>query len=713
MAEVAKAYVSLLPSAKGFDKSITSQISGGVASAGKGAGLLMGGAMLAGIGVAVGGIAAVVKTGWDEVMDASKGTAQLAAGIKSTGNAAGVSVKGLNDLASSIQGFSGQTDDSIVASEQLLLTFTNIKNTKTDKIFDQATLASANMAAKMGGDASGSAIQLGKALNDPVKGITALSRVGVSFTEGQKESIKAMVKHGDVAGAQKIILKELETEFGGAAKAAGESLPGQVAIAKRSFEDLSQSIMTGIMPALSGGLSGLNGFVKGVQDSFNEGGLSKVFTDLGAKISAALPGIKVQLAAWGTALWSWIRAAVPPMLVKLGGLLSALGTWAVTVALPALAAKLVAWGKAFVEWIAPMIAPMLAKLGGLLGAVGTWAYNVGLPWLGSHLKAWGVAFINWITPIIGPLLVQLGGLLAKLGAWLWNVALPTIWAKLKVWGAAFVAWIGPMIPPVLAALGGLLLKLGGWLLTVALPAIVRKLLEWAGAFFKWVPGAIGKLMAALIPLLGRLTGWILGTALPAIVIQVAKWGVAFLGWVAKTAASLPGKLVGLLVVLTSWAQSMPGKIVSALPDLGGLLVGAGKSIVSGLIQGIGKMAGAVGHALLGLLPGPLQQFAGLLGIHSPSKVFAGFGMNIGKGLIVGIDGSRGAVAASMTGLVSLPRVGSLDFASSAQRSAAVGGSMALADGTKLILVIEDGHEMRAVIRAENRELAYQRGRAGI
>jgi len=267
--EVGAAYLTIVPSMKGFGKKLSGQIDPEMGTAGKSAGSkfgsalaasgkksglsfskVLGGVLLGGAGVAIAGIGAIIHTGFGEVMDASAGTAQLAAGIKSTGNAAGVSVKGLNDLASSIEGYSGQTDDSIVASEKLLLTFTNIKNNGPDKIFDLATAATANMAAKLGGDASEAAIQLGKALNDPVKGVSALSRVGVSFTEGQKKSIKAMVEHGDQAGAQKIILKELETEFGGAAKAFGDSGPGQIAKSKRAFEGLSQTLVEGAMPAI-------------------------------------------------------------------------------------------------------------------------------------------------------------------------------------------------------------------------------------------------------------------------------------------------------------------------------------------------------------------------------------------------------------------------------------------------------------------------------
>ena len=75
------------------------------------------------------------------------------------------------------------------------------------------------MSPVLGTDASGSAIQLGKALNDPIKGITALTRVGVTFTEQQKDQITTLVESGKTIDAQKIILGELQKEFGGSAEA--------------------------------------------------------------------------------------------------------------------------------------------------------------------------------------------------------------------------------------------------------------------------------------------------------------------------------------------------------------------------------------------------------------------------------------------------------------------------------------------------------------
>jgi hypothetical protein len=236
-----------------FVSSLRTSVSAGPLRA---VGAHIGTSLLAGftaVGVAA-GIGKVLTTGFGEVSDYQKGLAQLQAGLKSTGGVAGITAGHMEDLASKIQSYSGQTDDSIVATEQLLLTFTNIRDVagKNNDVFTQTTTIAADMAARLGGDASSAAIQLGKALNDPVKGITALTRVGVSFSDAQKKAIGDDVKRNDLLGAQKVILAELTKEFGGSAKAVGETLPGQVQRAKRSFEDFSQSIVGAIAPLANG-----------------------------------------------------------------------------------------------------------------------------------------------------------------------------------------------------------------------------------------------------------------------------------------------------------------------------------------------------------------------------------------------------------------------------------------------------------------------------
>lgn len=171
-------------------------------------------------------------------------TAQTVAVIKSTGGVANVTKKHVQSLANTIESYSGFSDEAVRSGENMLLTFRNIRNEtgKGNNIFDQTTTILSDMSRVFGTDASQAAIRLGKALNDPIKGVTALTRVGVTFDQHQKDQIKHLVESGHLLDAQKIILKELTLEFGGSAKAFGQTAAGQFEIGKQKINDAMESI---------------------------------------------------------------------------------------------------------------------------------------------------------------------------------------------------------------------------------------------------------------------------------------------------------------------------------------------------------------------------------------------------------------------------------------------------------------------------------------
>jgi len=184
--------------------------------------------------------------------------AQLNAVLKSTKGVAGLTAKELKNLASSIQETSVYGDELIIRSEALLLTFTQIGN----EVFPRAQQAIVDMASAMGTDLQSATIQVGKALNDPILGVSALRRVGVQLTEDQESLVKQLVETGDVAKAQGIILGELETQFGGAAKAAADTLGGSLAQLKNTFGDLLESTGFGFADTLKEAFQGLNEALK-------------------------------------------------------------------------------------------------------------------------------------------------------------------------------------------------------------------------------------------------------------------------------------------------------------------------------------------------------------------------------------------------------------------------------------------------------------------
>src|SRR5688572_1510718 len=177
-----------------------------------GVGRTIGIGMAAGLGVAGVAMGALVGDGVRSLVEIERIGKQSEAAIKSTGGAAGVSARDVRALAEEIEGFTGIEAEAVQEGENLLLTFTNIQNKAGagNNIFDQATQILTDMSVAMGTDVKAGAVQLGKALNDPVKGVTALTKVGVTFTEQQKKQIEAMAEAGNVAGAQKIILAELQ-----------------------------------------------------------------------------------------------------------------------------------------------------------------------------------------------------------------------------------------------------------------------------------------------------------------------------------------------------------------------------------------------------------------------------------------------------------------------------------------------------------------------
>src|SRR5258708_35844933 len=100
----------------------------------------------------------------------------------------------------------------------------------------------------MGQDLKSSAIQVGKALGDPTTGMTALQRIGVTFSAQEKATVKEMMAHNNIIGAQKVILKELSTEFCGSAQAAGKTFGGMMKELSNTMEAVTIKIATAIMP---------------------------------------------------------------------------------------------------------------------------------------------------------------------------------------------------------------------------------------------------------------------------------------------------------------------------------------------------------------------------------------------------------------------------------------------------------------------------------
>ena len=211
------------------------------------------GAALAGMAVAG------LKKAVDEAAEAQQVMAQTQAVIRSTGGAAGITAREVAALSAS---FSQQTTfahEEVQAMQNVLLTFTALGK----DILPEATSVVLDMSTALGLDLQQAAIQVGKALQDPILGVTALRRVGVNFNAEQTKLIKNLVETGRAAEAQALIMKELNAEFGGSAAAQVNTYAGSVKRLGNAWDELWEAAGTPLLGPLTRDMNVLTSVLTG------------------------------------------------------------------------------------------------------------------------------------------------------------------------------------------------------------------------------------------------------------------------------------------------------------------------------------------------------------------------------------------------------------------------------------------------------------------
>lgn len=348
-------------------------------------------AQSAGRALAAAGVAAAAasffKGAFSEARESAKVTRLTESAIKATGGAAKITAAQVADLASAISNKTGKDDEAIQSGQNMLLTFKNIQNAagRNNDIFNQASTVLTDMVAAMNGgevtqeNMSKGAIQLGKALNDPIKGVGALSRVGVTFTDAQKEQIKTLVETGDTMGAQKIILAELKSEFAGAAKATSDPADR----ARVAWGNLQETIGTKLIPAFSGLIEKLTSVANFVGEHIK---LFGVLAGVIGTVVAVTWAVNAATTAWvamqkvakaATVAWTGVQWL-------LNAALTANPIGIVIVAVAALAAAIViAWKKS--ETFRKIVQAVWSAIKIAVGAVVSWFTGTIVPSLSRAL----------------------------------------------------------------------------------------------------------------------------------------------------------------------------------------------------------------------------------------------------------------------------------------------------------------------------------------
>lgn len=158
--------------------------------------------------------------------------------LRASGASAWTSAEALNRMASEMQRVTTVGDEVTISAQAMLLSFKEIRG----EGFERTMAAALDMSEVMQQDLRSSIVMLGKALNDPISNLGALSRAGVQLTDDQTEMVKALAESNRMLEAQDIILQELESQFGGAAEAAAGTFGGAQRQMKNAWGDLREEL---------------------------------------------------------------------------------------------------------------------------------------------------------------------------------------------------------------------------------------------------------------------------------------------------------------------------------------------------------------------------------------------------------------------------------------------------------------------------------------
>ena len=201
------------------------------------------------------------------------------------GENTGAVTERLSAYAEAISFATGVDDELVRSAEAILLTFKELAKTAdtTGGAFDRATIAAVDLAAAGFGEVDSNAKQLGKALQDPIKGLTALRKAGVTFTKAEERKIKALVEDNKLLQAQDLILKAIETQVGGTAAATASATDKMGA----RFENVLETLSTALLPAVDDIAQAFSDWLDSREGKKAINDLAKAFADFGKWITSA------------------------------------------------------------------------------------------------------------------------------------------------------------------------------------------------------------------------------------------------------------------------------------------------------------------------------------------------------------------------------------------------------------------------------------------
>lgn len=555
---------------------------------------------VAAVGPALAGLAvgAGIKQFIDDARESARVGRLTEQVIKSTGGAAKISADQVGDLATAISNKTGADDEAIQSGQNLLLTFTNIKNGvgKGNDIFNQASQAITDMTAAMNGGevtAEGmktSSIQLGKALNDPIKGVTALQKVGVSFTADQKKQIKTLVESGNVMGAQKIILGELSKEFGGAAEAAADP----VTKLKTIVGNASEAIGGALLPIVNKGATALGKVIPKAVGLATMGvqAMGAAFQGEGVT-STGFIGVMERIGVTARKVFDGFKTYVLPRLKEFGGFL--VGT----------------------------IIPAVVRFGGFVR---------------DQITTYVVPAVKNLVAVFGPLVMEVGGKLVS--------AVKDLVPKIIDLGKTLADKVGPAVLSVTGFLKEHQTAVRAVAVGIGAAVIAFKGFQVVTGIISGVKGALlavrGAMLAVNLAMAANPIGLVVAAiaGLAAGLIYAYKHSEKFRDIVNGVGVALRAAylaVVGFVKGSIEWFKGLPDSVKTAIGDAKNWLVTKGKDLIDGFLAGATSAMKSIGKWIKAHIVDPVvNSVKALFGIASPSKVFAQIGGFVIQGMLGGM-----------------------------------------------------------------------------
>jgi hypothetical protein len=310
--------------------------------------------------------------------------ANVESGLNATNNAIGLSSKKLQKMATSWQKVGIFGDETILQNVTAqLLTFGSIGKQN----FDRMQGAAMDLTTKLYGTRSTGeqlrdvTIMLGKAMDDPVKGMTALRRRGIQFTEQQQNQIKTLYRSQGRLAAQNRLLKEIEKLYGGTNRAIRKTTAGMEIASKMTIGDAMEKLGKVLIPIKLTFLS----LITEILPPFVQ--IITALLKMIYKLRFVILGVTTAIVAWKIATYSLIAAQKIMMAFNVVKVLGFIGAIKYAV----IGTKL--WAAA--QWLlnasmAPMILTVLAIVAavGLLVLAGIWVYKKWDAIIGFLSRAW-------------------------------------------------------------------------------------------------------------------------------------------------------------------------------------------------------------------------------------------------------------------------------------------------------------------------------------